>query len=314
MAKELLLYSGIYNFTAEAFISKLDMYAEDDVTVRVNSPGGSVFAGWGMIAKMKEHKGAINIKVDGLAASMAFNMALFATNVEALDVSRFMFHRADMDAETDDEKKLIAEINKDLRKAVESKVDADNWEKVTGTTIKDLFESEDRKDVWLNAKEAKKLGIVSKIKKVSEASSEDSMFYKLAAMADFSETKQQQEKKEDNNITVMTEDKLKAEHPELYKSIFAMGAENEKDRVQSWLTFQDIDPKAVEEGIKNGKDLARADYAEFTKKAMAKNALGKIEDDNPNDVVTPNAEQKEENTEVESFLKEATAEAIKHIN
>ena len=49
--KQILLYSGIYSFTAEAFIEQMNMLdKKEPVCIRANSPGGSVFAGWGIIS------------------------------------------------------------------------------------------------------------------------------------------------------------------------------------------------------------------------------------------------------------------------
>ena len=53
MAKELYLYNPIYSFVAEEVIKELNASMDDNVTLRLNTPGGSVFAGWGIIAKMK---------------------------------------------------------------------------------------------------------------------------------------------------------------------------------------------------------------------------------------------------------------------
>ena len=58
MAKTLLLFSPIYSFTAETFVnSLLEVPENEDIEVWINSPGGSVFAGWSIIAALNEMKG-----------------------------------------------------------------------------------------------------------------------------------------------------------------------------------------------------------------------------------------------------------------
>ncbi|MFC3802814.1 head maturation protease, ClpP-related [Cohnella sp. GCM10012308] len=43
----------------------------DEILVRINSPGGSVFAGLAIYQYLKDHKAKVTVKVDGLAASAA---------------------------------------------------------------------------------------------------------------------------------------------------------------------------------------------------------------------------------------------------
>lgn len=164
--KQILLYNPIFSFVAEEFINAINDSGDEDLTIRVNSPGGSVFAGWGMAAAMQEKKN-ITVKVDGVAASMAFYILLFADKVEALDVSKFMIHRADGNAETDEEKALLKSVNDTLKAKMSEKIDAQAFLDVTGTSIDDMFDAEERKDVWINAKQAKKIGLVSKINRLT---------------------------------------------------------------------------------------------------------------------------------------------------
>ncbi len=166
--KTLTLYSPIINEIAAEFVTNLsNVEAGEDVTVRISSPGGSVFAGWGMIAALQECKGNVTLKVDGHAASMAFYMLLFADNVEALDVSSFMIHRAAGNAQTAEEQNLLDNVNAQLKAKMLEKIDSNTFESVTGVSIDAMFTAEKRKDVWMSAKDAKKIGLVSKITRLS---------------------------------------------------------------------------------------------------------------------------------------------------
>jgi len=71
MAKEVLLYGEMYSWSARDFISAVEDAKGSDLSVRVNSMGGDVDYGYGMIAKFKEFEGKKSVKVDGSAASMA---------------------------------------------------------------------------------------------------------------------------------------------------------------------------------------------------------------------------------------------------
>ena len=119
MPKEILLYSPIFSFAAESYIQQLEEFKNEDLSVRVNSPGGSVYHGWGMIAKTLEHDKKIKVKVDGNASSMSAIYLLFVSDVEALNVSGFTLHRASVFMPTADEQKEVDRINADIRKAFE---------------------------------------------------------------------------------------------------------------------------------------------------------------------------------------------------
>ena len=86
--KQILLYNPIFSFVAEEFINAINDAGDEDITIRVNSPGGSVFAGWGMAAALSEKKN-VTVKVDGVAASMAFYLLLFA-DIMKMEVLSFI--------------------------------------------------------------------------------------------------------------------------------------------------------------------------------------------------------------------------------
>lgn len=185
MKNLILLYFQIWDFIAAEFIQKLNEFEGKDTTVRINSPGGSVFAGWGMIAAIKEFTGNLIVKVDGVAASMACYIVLFCENAECVDTSRFMLHPARGYVETDDDQKLLDDINKDLKAKMNQKFDASLFESVTGHSIDEMFEK--NIDIWLNAKQAKKLGLVNKINRLD--TSEQQAFSKMVACGRFADEK-----------------------------------------------------------------------------------------------------------------------------
>jgi len=84
----------------------------------------------------------------------------------------------------------------------------------------------------------------------------------------------------------MTLEELKADHPELYKAIFEQGVVAEKDRCQAWIAFNDVDPKAVAEGIDKGENISQKAMAEFSRKALSNEALAKLEEGAAKDTKT----------------------------
>lgn len=278
MAKELYLYSPIYDFVAQEFIEQMEAAKAEDVEVRVNTPGGSVFAGWGMIAKMGEHKGEVKMKVDGLAASMGCYMLLFADKVEALDVSNFMLHRADGPTSTQEDKDFLDMVNSQLRAKLESKIDSKKLKQIKGVTIKSLFEDEDAPDLFFTAQEAKQIGLIDKITKVNptELKAFNKRMYAIAAV--HTPTSIRKPSKTKPMAKVKMNSKLMQEkYPKSCAKLIADAIKAERDRVEACLVFVEIDAKAVKKAIESGKAMSHKQMAEFALKAKSPDALTKIE-------------------------------------
>jgi ATP-dependent protease ClpP protease subunit len=192
MAKEILIYGPLYDSTVAPFIRTMEENKGSDIVLRINSPGGEVNSAYGAIAKYREHTGKKIIKVDGQAASAAAYFCCYTEDVECLDVSTFLFHRAaypswfekDRNYFTDQLKEGLIRTNKDLRAAMEGKFTAAKWREVTGTTLDELFSLEQRLDVSLTASQAKELGLVSRVAKLTpeRKSQIESMYVQMAAM------------------------------------------------------------------------------------------------------------------------------------
>jgi ATP-dependent protease ClpP protease subunit len=327
--KTILFYTAFYSWTVEEFIKNVNEIADtDDFKVRMNSPGGGVFAGWGMCSVVSEHKGKTHLRVDGNASSMGFYFSLFFDYVEALDVTSFMIHRATGWVQTDEDRAQLDKINKDLRSKFEARIDKKLFEEITGVTVKDIFEGEDRKDVWLTARQAKKVGLVDKVVKLEPAEMR-SISANLVAFTDFDATEQgvqtssqgEQAKNEvkeaenNNNLKTekeMTVSELKEKHPELYAKIIEAGKSEEKDRVQAWLAFADVDMEAVSNGIEKGDNVTQKVIAEMARKAMAVKEVEKTKEDSPDAIDTPDeGKDGKVKTAEEKEAEEAEAEAMK---
>lgn len=297
--KELYLYSPIYDFVAETLISAMEEADGLDICMRVNSPGGNPISTWGVCAKMQERTNSNKIKVDGGAMSSACYMLLFADEVEALDVSTFMLHRAAMYNPSPEDQLYVDKVNADLRAKLEAKVGAAKFKQVTGVSIKSMFEDEERIDVNLTAKQMKELGIVTKITKLNPAdiTAFNDKMYRVAAA-----TSEQEQVKTPIIKNTMTIEKLKAEHKDVFDAIFNQGVEAEKDRAGAWMTYADVDPEAVKKGIEGGKAISQTQMSEFTRKAISAETLKALEGGNPPAVETE--EDKTNGKSVEATKKE----------
>lgn len=75
-----------------AFKEELNQYQNKDLTVWIDSYGGSVFAAAGIYNALKEHKGKVTVKVDGKAMSAASVIAMAGDEILMSPVAVMMIH------------------------------------------------------------------------------------------------------------------------------------------------------------------------------------------------------------------------------
>ena len=173
MAKEILIYGGFFDFMAESFHDKL-IEAEsegEDITLAINSFGGDVDTGFGMIRMFQKFSRTKHVEIHGAAKSMAAFFLLYVDTVTSLDISKIVFHRAafpsfienDSELLNEERRESLSKTNKDLKKALLAKVDPNEFKRITGTSINEMFSMDGRIEVSMTPKEAKQLGIVTNI-------------------------------------------------------------------------------------------------------------------------------------------------------
>lgn len=308
MPKEIYLYSAIYDFIAQDIISSIEENIGGDITLRANTPGGSVFSAYGIYQKIKEH-GNVNLKVDGAAMSCGALLPLYAKYTECLDVSRFLFHRADMYVANENDQTFLDNINKDLKAQIKKKIDADTFKEVTGYTIEELFNPEKRIDITLTGAEAKKIGLVDKVVKLTpEMEHELTAFHNRYKVAANATTLPQTHKKSNNKMDI---NQLKTDHPAVFAEAVALGEkqgiEKEKIRVKAFMAFASIDAEGVNKAIMDGTEFTVAHVADFGAKAATKSTPAAVVTEAPAAVVTannPETVQTEEQKNVTAFMSE----------
>lgn len=140
-----------------AFIDALKAM-KGDVTIRVNSPGGSVFAAVAMSQAMREHKGSITVHVDGLAASAASVLAVTASKVVMAPGSFMMIHKAStLTWGNVDEHLATAELLEKVDGSI-----AESYARKSGGDATD-FLAKMEKETWFTAAEAVEAGIADEI-------------------------------------------------------------------------------------------------------------------------------------------------------
>lgn len=83
---------GIENVTPKGFMAELSQYKGKDINVWVNSYGGDVYAASRIYTALKEHKGKVKVKVDGVAISAASVIAMAGDEILMSPTSILMIH------------------------------------------------------------------------------------------------------------------------------------------------------------------------------------------------------------------------------
>ena len=278
---------------------------------------------------MQDHEGEITVKVDGIAASMMFYIALFADKVEALDVSRFLIHRADGYVDNEDQKAELKTINTQIRAKLEKRINNDIFKQATGVSYDEIFDENNRKDVWIGAKEAKKMGLVDKITRLEPreiAAMNETILAFTESSQGSEDTRGSEGEKQTNiinnkNLRKMTKAELKAQHPDLYNEIYGEGLSEGKKlegiRISTWMAYLDYDKDNVIASVKSGKEFTSADAAEMAVKITAKATLTKIEADKTEKIATEITDdktaQQKENEATENELLTKGKEHVKNL-
>lgn len=150
--------------TANIFVSQLlylsSVNDEEDITMYINSPGGGVYDGYGIIDTMMYIKPKIRTVCTGMAASMA--SVLLACGSKGMRVclphARVMLHQplGGIQGQASDIEITAKEINRVKQELFEILAMR------SGQPIKKIYEDADR-DCWLTAKEAKEYGLVDEV-------------------------------------------------------------------------------------------------------------------------------------------------------
>ncbi len=129
-----------------------------NLTVWLNSPGGDVFAASQIYSMLKNHKGKVTVKIDGIAASAASVVAMAGDETLIAPTALMMIHDPStcaMGNKADMEKAIILldEVKESIINAYETK------SHLSRSKIAKMMDEE----TWINAKKAKQLGFVDGI-------------------------------------------------------------------------------------------------------------------------------------------------------
>lgn len=156
-------YGGV---SAQSLVPQLRAITGGVIHLRLNSPGGDVFAAQAIVQAIRDTKAKVIAHIDGLAASAATVIANAADEVEMSDGSLYMIHNAWTFA--------IGNANDMMETAaLLEKCDgiiASQYAKRTGKDIADIKTLMDA-ETWFNAEEAKEVGLIDRIAETVKAES-----------------------------------------------------------------------------------------------------------------------------------------------
>ena len=287
---ELILYGSIGSdeywddISDKAFKQDIENLGDvENITLHINSPGGSVFSAVAIANTLKNHKAKITANIDGLAASAATIITSACDTVRMPKNALFMVHNPITFAygNNQDMQKTLEMLNKVKNSIIETYL---NKAKTDKETLSELMDNE----TWMSAEEAKEYGFVDEIldESVEKEVIENKLIINNMAF-DISRFKNFKEKKNQDpriiNISVnstgspeeiadkfrdilnstenqkneggnMTLEELKNKFPELYNQIFNEGKEagitKERERMRE---IDNLDLSNYSELVENAK-------------------------------------------------------------
>lgn len=151
-------YFEIENTSPQKIRKALEEAKGEDITVKVNSGGGDVFAGNEIYYLIANYKGRTTVDITGFAASAATIICCAGQNVRATPGMQYMIHNVSCSAygdynEMDHTSEILQNANRSISNIYRLK---------TGMSEEDLLELMNH-ETWMDATRAKELGFVDEI-------------------------------------------------------------------------------------------------------------------------------------------------------
>lgn len=158
---------GDYMNSAEDFsyrLAELNIQSGDELVVKINSQGGSVFDGFSIYNQLKGLENTVTTNIQGLAASIASLIALAGDRVIMSEVGTFMIHKAAT---------MAAGNQEDLESAAEGLGQIDEtlinvYVAKSGLPRSEIVEMMD-KETWMSPQKARELNFVDELEETLQA-------------------------------------------------------------------------------------------------------------------------------------------------
>jgi len=229
----------------------------ENITLHINSPGGSVFSAVAIANTLKNHKAKVTANIDGLAASAATIITSACDTVRMPKNALFMIHNPITFAYGNNQEmqKTVEMLDKVKNSIIETYL---NKTKTDKETLSELMDNE----TWMDAETAKTYGFVDEIvdEEVGKEFVENKLIINNMAfdISKFKNFKKARDividNKKNTKEVKMTLDELKNQFPDLYDYVLnegkKIGKEEEKERIKA---IDDIGVNNYSELIENAK-------------------------------------------------------------
>ena len=249
----------------------------ENITLHINSPGGSVFSAVAIANTLKNHKAKVTANIDGLAASAATIITSACDTVRMPKNALFMIHNPITFAYGNNQEiqKTVEMLNKVKNSIIETYL---NKTKTDKETLSELMDNE----TWMDAETAKEYGFVDEI--VDEEVGKEfvgnkliinNMAFDISKFKNFRKAKGVTINNKKNTKEVkMTLEELKNQFSDLYDYVLnegkKIGKEEERERLKA---IDDIGVNNYSELIENAKYVSPISASEL---AIKKNSLWEL--------------------------------------
>ena len=164
MRDRILWVAGVVNDNMSTIVQAqlmfLDNLNNNDITMHVDSPGGSVKSGLSMVDVMRYIKSDVATINTGMAASMGSILLSSGTKGKrsSLNFSKVMIHQVSSGAQGHVQDNRISQMESEKYNYILFKMLAEN----SGKSFDEVLESA-RRDKWLNSQEALEFGFIDEI-------------------------------------------------------------------------------------------------------------------------------------------------------
>ena len=261
---ELILYGSIGSdeywddISDKAFKQDIENLGDvENITLHINSPGGSVFSAVAIANTLKNHKAKVTANIDGLAASAATIITSACDTVRMPKNALFMIHNPITFAYGNNQEmqKTVEMLDKVKNSIIETYL---NKTKTDKETLSELMDNE----TWMDAETAKEYGFIDEIvnEEVGKEFVENkliinNMAFDISKFKNFRKAKDTViDNKKNTKEVKMTLEELKNQFPDLYDYVLnegkKIGKEEERERIKA---LEDIGVNNYSDLIENAK-------------------------------------------------------------
>ena len=229
----------------------------ENITLHINSPGGSVFSAVAIANTLKNHKAKVIANIDGLAASAATIITSACDTVRMPKNALFMIHNPITFAYGNNQEmqKTVEMLDKVKNSIIETYLSKTKTDK---ETLSELMDNE----TWMDAETAKEYGFVDEIvnEEVGKEFVENkliinNMAFDISKFKNFRKAKDTViDNKKNTKEVKMTLEELKNQFPDLYDYVLnegkKIGKEEERERIKA---IDDIGVNNYSDLIENAK-------------------------------------------------------------